>query len=90
MAQLVVLLTLEQEVAGWIPGSANIDDRHCDRIHSSLTVVCCLDSGYVGKQPVARKEYCVGYWLKDLQESMDRCTGSHDKTEILLKTPYNQ
>ena len=26
-----------------------IDDSHCDRIHSSLTVVCCFDDDYVGK-----------------------------------------
>ena len=37
-----------------------------------------------GKQPVAWKEYCVGYWLKELQESMDRCTGHCDMSEILL------
>ena len=48
-----------------------IDDSHCDRIHSSLTAVRCLDSGYVVKQPVAWKEYCVEYWLKELQESME-------------------
>ena len=38
-----------------------IDDSHCDRIHSSLTTVRCFDNGYVGKQPVAWKEYCVEY-----------------------------
>ena len=47
---------------------------------------CCFDNNYVGKQPVAWKEYCVEYWLKELQESMDRCTGCHDITEILLET----
>ena len=26
------------------------------------------------------------YWLKELQESMDRCTGRRAITEILLKT----
>ena len=44
-----------------------IDDNHCDRIHSSLTSVCCFDNGYVGNKPVA----CVKYWLKELQESID-------------------
>ena len=62
-----------------------IDDSHCDRIHSSLTAVRCFDNGFVGKQPVAWKEYCAEYWLKELQESMDRCTDRHDITEILLK-----
>ena len=71
-----------------IPDSAiffpRINDNHCDRIHCSLTTVCCFDSGYVGKQPVAWKEYCAEYWLKELQKSMDRCTG-HNISEILLK-----
>ena len=66
-----------------------IDDSHCGRIHSSLTAVCCFDNGYVGKQPVAWKEYCEEYWLKELQESMDRHTGHQDVTEILLKTALN-
>ena len=54
------------------------------------TAVCCFDNGYVGKQPVAWKEYCVEYWLTELQESMDRCTGHHDITEILLKNGIKQ
>ena len=66
-----------------------IDDSHCDRIHSSLTAVRCFDSGYVGKQPVAWKEYCTKYWFKELQESMDRCTSPRDITEILLTTALN-
>ena len=66
-----------------------IDDSHCDRIHSSLTGVHCFDSGYVGKQPVAWTEYCAEYWLKELQESMDWCTGRHDITEVLLSFVEN-
>ena len=66
-----------------------IDDSHCDRIHSSLTTVRCFNNGYVGKQPVAWKEYCGEYWLKELQESRDKCTGCHDITEILLKIALN-
>ena len=66
-----------------------IDDSHCDKIHSSLTAVSVFDNGYVGKQPVAWKEYCAEYWLTDLQESMDRCTGHRDITEILLKMELN-
>ena len=50
-----------------------------------VTAVHCFDNGYVGKQPVAWKEYRAEYWLKELQESMDRCTGSLDVIEILLK-----
>ena len=66
-----------------------IDDRQCDRIHSSLTAVRCFHNGYVGKKPVAWKEYCAKYWLKELQESIDRCKGHHDITEVLLKTVLN-
>ena len=58
-------------------------------IHSSITVVHCFDNCNVGKQPVAWEEYCAEYWLKEFQESMDRCTGRHDRTEILLKTAFN-
>ena len=61
------------------------DNSHCNRIHSSLTAVHCLDNGYVRKQPVDWKEYCVEYWLKELQESMDRCTGCHDIIEYCRK-----
>ena len=35
------------------------------------------------------KEYCADYWLKELQESMDRYTGHRDITEVLLKTALN-
>ena len=65
------------------------DDSHCNRIHFPLTAVLCLD-GYVGKQPVAWKKYCGEYWLKELQESMDGCTGLPDITEILLKKTLNK
>ena len=47
-----------------------IDDSHCNRIHSSLTAVHCFDDSYLGKQPVARREYCAE--LKEFQESIDR------------------
>ena len=43
----------------------------------------------VGKQPVAWKGYCADYWLKELLESMDRCTCHCDITEILLKMALN-
>ena len=33
-----------------------------DDIHSSLAAVHCFDNGYVGKQPMACKEYCAEYW----------------------------
>ena len=36
---------------------------------------------------MAWKEYRAEYWK--LQESMDRCTGRRDITEILLKTSLN-
>ena len=63
------------------------DDNYCSRIHSSLTAVDYFDEVSVGKKPVAWEEYFAKYRLKELQESMDRCT------EILLKTaltPFNK
>ena len=66
-----------------------IDDSQCDSIHTSLTSVRCFNNGYVGKQPVAWKEYCAEHWLNELQESMGRCTSRRDLTEILLKTVLN-
>ena len=75
----------------YIPDLANLlsedSDSHCNRINFSLMAVSCFNNGYVGKQPVAWKDYCVEYWLIELQESMDRCIGRCDKTEILLKKP---
>ena len=69
-----------------------IDNSHCDRIHSSFTVVHCFDDFYVGKHPVVWEEYCSEYLLKELQESMDRCTGRHDITEIRVRIhqPYSR
>ena len=60
-----------------------MDDSHCDRITFSLIPVHVFDNGYVGKQP---EEYCVQYWLKELKESMDRCTGHCNTPETVLKT----
>ena len=61
-----------------------IDNNDCDRIYSSLSLHC-FNNGYVGKQPVAWKEYCAEYWLKELQEGMDRCTCHCNVSEMLLK-----
>ena len=55
----------------------------------SLTAVHRLGDRYVGKQTVALKEISTGYWLKELQETMDRLTGRRDITEIMLKTALN-
>ena len=41
------------------------------------------------KQPVAWKEYCAKYWLKEFQGSMVRCSDRRNITEILLKTALN-
>ena len=40
-------------------------------------------------ESLAWKEYCAEYWLKELQESMDRSAGPHDITEILLRMALN-
>ena len=60
-----------------------------DDSHFSFTAVHCFGDGFVGKQPVAWKEYFAEYRLKELKESMDRYTGCQDITEILLKTALN-
>ena len=86
IAQYVALRTWEQEVAGSIPGSANIHSELMIAIEtgtaplSPLSIVSTMD---VGMHPMAWKEYCVEYQLKDLQESMDRCTGRCDITETV-------
>ena len=49
----------------------------------------CEKAASVRKQPVAWKEYFAEYSSKEIQESMDRCTGRPDITEILLKTAAN-
>ena len=54
-----------------------------------LSAVRCFNNEYVEKQPLAWKEYCSEYWLKELQESIDRCTGCRNVTEILLKMALN-
>ena len=81
------------EVAGSIPASANIfpriGDSHCNRIHSSVTAVHCFDDVYVGKHPVAWKRVMCEVLVRRTQESMDRYTGHHDITEIMLKMALN-
>ena len=54
-------------------------------------VIHFSDDGYEGKQPMAWKECYSEYWFKKkkLQESMDRCTGRRQLTEILFKTALN-
>ena len=32
--------------------------------------------------PVAWKAYCVEYWIKELQEDMDMCTGCCEKLTV--------
>ena len=70
-------------------GPRRIDDSHCNRIHSSLTAIDCLDNGYVGKQQVTLTDYCAEYWLNELQGSMDRWTDRREISEILLETALN-
>ena len=44
-------------------------------VHFSLTTAHSSNNVYVGKQPVAWKEYFAEYFSKELMESMDRDTG---------------
>ena len=66
-----------------------IDDSQCDIIYFSITNIHCFDDGNVGKQPVAWKEYCWEYWLKEIQKRMHMCTGRSKITEITSKTALN-
>ena len=54
--------------------------RHGDRIHSSLSILLMMviweSSQWLGKN------ICAEYWLKELQESMDRCSGHHSLNKI--------
>ena len=75
--------------AAWPILTPRIYDSHWGRIYSSLIAVHFFDDGNVGKQPVARKEYCAKNQLKELQESMARCTGHRDITEMTFKTALN-
>ena len=66
-----------------------IDDSYCDSI-LFLCHRCLLFRQWLcGKAASGLKEYCAGYWLKELQESMDRFGGRSDITEILFKTALN-
>ena len=67
---------------------SKIDDSHCDRIHPSLTVFHCFDGGHFKKRSQwlgKKKRHFAEYWLKELQESMDMCTGHRDTTKTRLK-----
>ena len=69
--------------------------KHCgERRKCWLPAVAPFSTMFSAQsKPVAWKEYCAEYRLKELQESMDRFTGHCDITEILLtqhKTPFNQ
>ena len=68
-----------------------IDDGHCDRIHSSLTVVHCLNKWLCGKAARGLERILYKVLVKGLQESMDRCTCRYIShiTEILLKMALN-
>ena len=68
----------------------NIDDidreSHCNRIYSSLTFYHLI---VWKKQPVALEVYCLKYWSKKLQKSMDRCTRYRNVLEIMLNAASN-
>ena len=87
--QLVAYRTWEKEVAGSIPrlgqasfGGFMVVIQTGFILGAQLSIVSTM---VMGKQPVAWKEYCAEYQLKERQESMYRYTGHHDITEIVLK-----
>ena len=79
LVQTVACKTWEQEIAGSTPARPifppGIDDLVLATGIIPLNAVRCFDNGYVGKQPEAWKEYCTEYWLKEIRENMDTCTG---------------
>ena len=67
IALLVAYKISELEIAGFYPLFCQyyllwIDVSQCHRINFSLTAVHCFLIGYVGKQPVAWKEYGSENW----------------------------
>ena len=55
----------------WLIFFPRIDDSHFDRIHSSFTTVHCFNNSYLGRQPVAWKEYSRDYkWWKRTAEKL--------------------
>ena len=54
-----------------------------------LSLLSVVSTMVKWKQPVAWKDYCADYWLKELQGNMDRYSGLRDITEIWLNTVLN-
>ena len=52
---------------------------------SPQSIVHGSDKGYVGKQPVAWKEYCADYWLKNSRKAWIGETDCLDITENGVK-----
>ena len=79
--------TWEQGTAGLIPGFAIFFSQDWWYVIWQDLLLCRQRSLFqkllCGK---TANEYCAEYWYNKLQESMDRCTGHLDITEILLKT----
>ena len=51
-----------------------------------LSIVLMMVMG----EAASGKGYSKEHWLKEFQESMNRCTGRHDMTEIMLRyTPFS-
>ena len=58
-------------------------------IGTVIGFIALLQLSFIRMHPVAWKEYFVEYWLKEIQESMDKYIGCHAITEIMLKTVLN-
>ena len=65
-----------------------IDDSHCDRIYSSLSLSLslCLSLLSIVSTWLCEKAASAEYRFKERQRSMDRCTG---RRNITLKTALN-
>ena len=94
----LVKLALELSLTTVVALAASIDQRlGCSKCACFIYTVCYDETGFKSNHDhdlpvifvVAWKEYCAEYWLKEFQESINRCTDHLDITEILLKTVLN-
>ena len=68
-----ILIYQPLEAFPMFTGSA-LHNSYLNSAKETLHQMSFNGNGYVEKQSAAWKENCAGYWLKELQESMDRCT----------------
>ena len=84
VTQSVAFRTWEMEVTSSTPRTfPRLDDNNCDRTHSSLTAVHCVDDVMWESSQWLENNTVVSTG-KELQENMDKCTRRRDITKITL------